>query len=239
MIVKKCHSLIRQNTFFVVIYIFSLALFFVTVLTLSKLTPQLLATADRMQPEHYYRMSKKAFRDGDTERGMNYLRQATIEMERRDPKNISPRYHIALSARLMSENKPKEAIQLLERLVRLGVKSPFLYHALGARYWQVGEQDSAVKNMEKAFEIAPHLTMVRTRLAWYYIKLGEPEAAEKLVEGIPEDAEYRPHDWLYLARISERLGRVQDAVRYANRYLKVEPANKEALSIVERCKRKD
>lgn len=134
--------------------------------------------------------------------------------------------------RLFLENRPKEALPLLEAGLRLAPESEKLWLYLGMAYQQVGKQEDAISTLRKGLQKSGqyrHLFLFN--IGNCYMATGRSAFAEATYsEAIAIDPSFAP---AYLNRANARvnLGRIMDAAGDYRLYLSLDPASPQRREI--------
>ncbi|MEM6655196.1 MAG: tetratricopeptide repeat protein [Planctomycetota bacterium] len=118
---------------------------------------------------------------------------------------------------LLSQDKPAEAIESLDRATELDPQMLSPYQYRGEAYNRLGDTAEAIKQLNKAIEIDPNnlgSRLVRTQL---YLMDGQPEAALADVESVLARQPGMLQAHMMRVQVLEDLGRREDAIEALER----------------------
>lgn len=124
-------------------------------------------------------------------------------------------YYSTMTA--VRKNETKKAVSYLEKLNQLGFQSARLNWEIAELYLNKNNQfdsadfSQALEYLKKAEELGAESPQFKRDYAYAYLENQEIEKAEKLYNQIKEK---KAADYLYLARIKENKGQLQQAVKY-------------------------
>ena len=127
-------------------------------------------------PEAHYRLGLYAFKKGNNQAAVDYLREAFAL----DPTLPDIQAHLGKS--LMKLGKPQDALVVLEKEIAGSRGESTRQFLLGHAYLETGQHDKARRAFRTATEITPTFTGAYYGLATAYTRLGQLEEAKKSLE---------------------------------------------------------
>jgi|GEM_PF-1479804 len=113
------------------------------------------------------------------------------------------------------------------------------YNNLGAIYSKLGDNKSAITVLEHALKIDPNSEDIKTNLAIahqkYGIELMEKRSYDSALNEFHKSLELMPNDpdiYAILAMAYERIGKLDEACKYVDLAIKIDPQNKTAKKII-------
>jgi len=110
-----------------------------------------------------------------------------------DPNSVVA--YFGLGKSLLQAEKPKEAIEPLEKAIELGQRWPLMFYYLGVAHSLNGEKDKSAALLEQCLDRAPYLDRARKKLiAIYNSFLNRPLEAAKHQQYIDMSSVHRAND---------------------------------------------
>ncbi len=148
------------------------------------------------------------------------------------------RYRFNLAMALYKDEQKAAAIEILEKMLASDEKQPpEVYNFLGYAYAEKGiNLERAVELVKKALKEDPENGAYLDSLGWAYYQMGKYDEAEELLlkayERMPEEAVIAEH----LAKLFERTGSLEKALKYWEKAVKLEEENEEYIRRKEKLK---
>ncbi|MFO7848908.1 MAG: tetratricopeptide repeat protein [Spirochaetia bacterium] len=128
------------------------------------------------------------------------------------------------ASELFMEDKPSEAIPLLQRALEEQPQDEDLYFYLGIAYEQLEEWESAVETYERGLSLGKKRSTFLFNLGNNYSRMGEQEEAiEAYTEAIEEDEDDTPEAYLNRANLMVKTGEYPSAIEDYRTYLSLKP----------------
>ncbi|MCK5215306.1 MAG: tetratricopeptide repeat protein [Candidatus Omnitrophica bacterium] len=205
-------------------------------ITLEEKSREELATAykkNKQKAAQKYQDGMHAFRDKDYPGAIRSLNFAVIAMPG------ETRYVRALGDVYLKVGDFKKAIEAYQKALAFGPEyESFL--ALGAAYTEVKEYDKAVTVLERASRLSEDKEDYRPfeQLALcYYEKRNYEESIGQALKAFRVSKKRAPLACYYLAACFEKMGNIQDAIYYYNRFIKLKPKD-EKREVISRVRLK-
>jgi tetratricopeptide (TPR) repeat protein len=149
----------------------------------------------------------------------------------RDNDRDRPRYHLALGALDLRQNKPARAETEFKAALDLDPKSSETNAALGMFYWTRNQVKEAGQAFKTAADLAPPRSPKRIQYADFLIKTGEGAAAKSLLEDINRAApDYLPPR-VFLMKMACTEHQGEDCIARVQNILSQDPINYDALFV--------
>ena len=131
--------------------------------------------------------------------------------------------------RLINDNRKRDAVDALEKLVASYPDYALAHNDLGVLYFSEGDKEKSLQYYQKAAVLEPQNSVFQKNLAdFYYAILGRTEAALeiylKILEANPTDTE----TLVIMGHICVSMRKFDDAKVFYNRALEIEPWNVDA-----------
>lgn len=160
--------------------------------------------------------------NGDTPHAIQWLRQAIVQ----DPTSINN--YVMFATFAFNHRSSQVGIDMLDAGLKILPQAASLYLARGILLAQVSQPDVALKDLEEAHRLDPHLSFAADALGMMYSQQHQLEAA---LEFFRQHAKQAPNDplvqYLYAEAISEKPNcdeaDYQEAIRAALRSVMLEP----------------
>jgi Flp pilus assembly protein TadD len=133
--------------------------------------------------------------------------------------------------RLLRENKPSEALPRLRQATRLDPANAVVMNNLCVAEIQVGELGAAIRDCNRAIELAPDFQLARNNLAWARAEHDTRVRSMPTRMAAAESAGSAP-TWIAVGMDWYRLGEWDRSLRCFERALRLEPTNATALNDV-------
>jgi tetratricopeptide (TPR) repeat protein len=124
---------------------------------------------------------------------------------------------------LLQENKAREAIAELQRIVTQQPSYFPAYSLLGVAYSQLGKPDLAQPYYQKAVNLAPSSLEARINLGANYLALKKPAEAAVELEKVAAADPKRLNAWINLANARLRMGKTSEALEALKRAQELSP----------------
>jgi tetratricopeptide (TPR) repeat protein len=150
---------------------------------------------------------------------------------RRDEKRSVPsegELYYQLGCAYYNGERYKEAIEVLQKAVRLNSGHDDIFYKLGLAFSQLGEYQTALGHLEKARSISPTRGDIHYALG---VVLGELKQTERAVQAYQEAVKYRPDDaasYFNLGVVYGKLGCFEDEKAAYQRAIALDPKDIQA-----------
>lgn len=136
----------------------------------------------------------------------------TLETYSAEDPGIEARYARAYA--YMKLHDVKNALAIVDRLIKESPKDPFFHELKGDVMKDAGDVRGAIAAYRKAVEILPWAALIRINLARMQLEINDPKADEAVIKNILEALRYEselPTAWRQLATIYGRRGQTGKA----------------------------
>ncbi len=121
------------------------------------------------------------------------------------------------------ENKHKTAIEILNRVINMGLRLPTLFFLLGRAHYAVGSAEMAILNYDLALEIQPDYPNVNCHKAVVYLNMNMYGEAMNVLEREIEIGGNLVEAYKLLGQISFALKDTDSAVKFFQKVLTIDP----------------
>ncbi|RMD85592.1 MAG: tetratricopeptide repeat protein [Candidatus Dadabacteria bacterium] len=171
------------------------------------------------------------------ERGMYYIQKKDFkqaealfrESLKLNPRNLTAAYNLA--GVLAVEKREKEAISLLEGIVKERPKDAGIFERLGDLYFGTEDIESAKKYYEKSLAINGDNSKLAVKLGAIYLLKGNLSKAEKMYKKAVKLSPTDPSALENLGGILLANGKPKEAIRAAKRALQLSPSSNAYITL--------
>lgn len=127
---------------------------------------------------------------------------------------------LELAAAYMQLYRTVEAQTLLEKALQINPNHPDILNALGQIYVSRGLTEKIFTTYQKILELQPRNPVAYYNLGIYYYHSGQDSIAQRFFERAVQVGNHRDSR-LYLAKIAEKQGRLDDAIEYLRQRIRL------------------
>jgi type IV pilus assembly protein PilF len=140
-----------------------------------------------------------------------------------DPRRSAQR-HYQLGLAYFKNGNYQQALPEFAKAVELNPSEPTYHESLGVVFMYNGQHEAAISEFQEALRIDPKFIEAKNNLAIAYLNNGDLEMARATLEEVLKDPFYATPQFAYfnLARIYEREGKIDDAIREYKRALDID-----------------
>lgn len=140
-----------------------------------------------------------------------------------DPRR-SAQTHYQLGLAYFNNGNYQQALPEFAKAVELNPSEPTYHDSLGMAFMFNRQLDAAISEFQEALRIDPKFVEAKNNLASAYLLNGDLELARATLEEVLKDPFYATPQFAYfnLARIFEREGKIDDAIREYRRALDID-----------------
>jgi len=143
---------------------------------------------------------------------------------------LSPAWSASLLERgeeLFLQNKPQEAVSLLEAALQENPREEKIYLYLGTAYEQLGQREKAIQILKQGLNVASsRRDTMYYNIGLNYFNLGELQAAEDMFTQATSVNSIFAQAYLNRANVRVKLEKYEDAIKDYTLYLNLAPAGR-------------